>query len=70
MRNFSLYLLFALIVGISGDSANAWDRNSIDRNVIGSMNEVIEKAERMNEVTGRQIFKSAGTWHRSFSQAF
>ncbi|XP_023713955.1 von Willebrand factor D and EGF domain-containing protein-like isoform X2 [Cryptotermes secundus] len=60
MRNFSLTLLFAVIVGIVGDSGKVWERNSATRNVIGFMNEVIEKPERMNEATGRQKLKSAG----------
>jgi hypothetical protein len=68
MRNFLLHLLFTAIVGILGDSGNDWQRNNVDRNVIGIMNEVIEKPEHVNEGIGRQKFKSAGTWHRSFSQ--
>jgi hypothetical protein len=60
MISFSLHLIFAVIVGILGDSGNDWDINNIDRNDIGIMNEVIEKTEHMKEATGRQKFKSAG----------
>jgi hypothetical protein len=68
MRNFSLHLFFAVLVGTLGDRSNGWGRNNADRNVIGIMNEVIEKTEHTNEVTGHHKFKSAGTWQRNFSQ--
>lgn len=70
MRNFAIHFLFAVIVGILGVSGDKWSKKNTDRNVIGNMNEIIEKTESLTGSAGHLKFTGAGKWHRIFSQAF